>query len=88
MLSDEQIREIEDQIYTHSMPTGTIVTKILELLATVKELRKENTAHKELLRKAQGWLSHTEDCESIAHGNCDCGFSDSGVYEQIEEALK
>lgn len=81
MLSDAEIKEIEDQIYTNKLPVGQVLTRILQLLETVKEQR-------ELLRNASEYIEHSPLCrgERPFMKDCDCGLVE--LQKQIEEKVK
>lgn len=76
MLTQAELDEIEKK-FEELQGTYSDVGK---LLATVK-------AQRELLKRAKQWISHDPECESIAHGDCDCGYP-SELSDEIEQALK
>lgn len=77
MLSDSEIKEIENQLYTNKLPGGQVLTRILQLLATVKEQR-------ELLNQATEYMRHSPVCSNRAQVHfCDCGLGE--LQKQIEK---
>lgn len=85
MLSEKEIAEIEE---SYEWRKDGVVGK---LLATVKELRKENTEQRELLRKCKGRVRHAWNCPALSDNGIyfyECQCDQKELQRQIEEKVK